>query len=220
MTSTTLSRSGLFSKVAMLLTAAMAVGALGSYVGAGITSLAAVITLAVLFLGGAIAIMFLKDASPAISLPFTLGWVFVSGLFIGPAIHQYKQILGWEVVFGAYLGTSAVMCVCGAVALLTKVNFGKMERFLMFALFGLILVGIISIFVSMGSFATALYSLIGMAVFTGFFLVDFARLRDNADDNSWGAAIMITVNLYLDFVNFLLYLLRFLASIAGGKSKN
>src|SRR5689334_14943759 len=114
MTSMTLSRGGLFSKVAMLLTASMAVGALGSYLGAGITSIAVVIALAIAFIVGAIVIKFIEDKDPAISIPFTLGWVFISGLFIGPALHQYKQILGWEVVFGAYLGTSAVMAVCGA----------------------------------------------------------------------------------------------------------
>jgi FtsH-binding integral membrane protein len=214
MNSRTLSTTGLFTKVAMLLTASMGVGAVGSYLGAGITSLAAVIALAVAFIGGAIAIMFVKDKDPAIAVPFTLGWVFISGLFIGPALNQYVKILGPMTVFGAYLGTSGVMAACGAVALLTKVNFGKMQRFLMFALFGLIIVGIVGIFVQMSTAMNTIYCLGGMAIFTGFFLVDFARLRDNADDDSWGAAIEITVNLYLDFVNFLLFLLRLLA---GGK---
>ncbi len=217
---TSLSSTNLFTKVAMLLTGSMAVGALGSYLGAGITSLAVMILLIVLFIGGAIAVKLLENKAPSVALTVLFGWVFVSGLFIGPALHAYKEMLGWQTVFIAYLGTAGVMAGCGAVGALSGRNFSGMGRFLTFSLFGLILVGIISIFVNLGSVGMMIYSLAGMAIFAGFFIFDFWRLSQKRDDHSWGTAIDLTVDLYLDFINFLLYLLQFLGAAQGGKKRD
>jgi len=210
--------SNLFSKVSMLLTGSMMVGALGAYLGQGIQSLGAMILLIVLFLGGGIAIKFIKDKAPTISIPLLLGWVFISGLFIGPAIHAYVAYLGWQTVFFAYLGTAGVMAVCGCIGVFSGFDFTNLGRYLMFALFGLIIFGIVSLFVHMSAGVTIVYSLIGMAVFAGFFIFDFFRLSKGA--NTWGNAIDITQDIYLDFINFLLYLLQLLAAAKDSKSRD
>jgi FtsH-binding integral membrane protein len=55
-----------------------------------------------------------------------------------------------------------------------------------------------------------------MAVFTLFFLFDFFRLSEEED--TWEAAVLLTMKLYLDYINFLLYALRLIATLSGGSS--
>lgn len=64
-----------------------------------------------------------------------------------------------------------------------------------------------------------IFSLAGMAVFAGFFVIDFARLKIDPD-NSRANAVFVAMKIYLDFINFLLFLLRFLASIVGIKTND
>jgi FtsH-binding integral membrane protein len=211
------SKNGLFSKTATLLTGTFFVSALGTLLGSSITSTGLIIFLAVLFLVGAFAVPAAAQSSPTKGV-IALGiWTFISGLFLGPAIAQYVVWLGWQTVFLAYLGTGGVMAACGMVVSLTKIDFSRLESILLPALLGLILVGLVNIFVSFGTVGTMLYAGIGMIVFAGFFLIDFFRLAEGGD--SWSNAIMITMNLYLDYINFLLYLLRFLGALTG-KSKD
>jgi FtsH-binding integral membrane protein len=213
-----LSKSGLFSKVSLLLAASFVVSSVGTYMGQGITSTAAIITLAILFLAGAFVVPFAAKASTTAGVTALTVWTFISGLFLGPCIHQYAHILGWQTVFLAYLGTGGVMAACGAVGALSGINFSSMGRFLMFALLGLILVGIVGIFIPMSQGVNILYSVIGMVVFAGFFIFDFFRLAN--EENTWDAAIDLTMNLYLDYINFLLFALRLLAALGGGSSSS
>lgn len=125
---------------------------------------------------------------------------------------MYAEKLGWQTVFGAYLGTAGVMAVCGAVAMLSGINFGALGGILFFALLGLIVVGIIGIFIRMSRQFNMVYSIFGMIIFAGYFLYDFFRLAHS--ENTWAKAVELTVSIYLDFLNFFLYLLQFLAAVA------
>ena len=207
------SKSGLFSKVSLLLSISFVISAFGTYLGAGITSMAAIIVLAILFLVGAFAVPFAAKASTTAGVTARAIWVFISGLFLGPTIHHYVAILGWQTVFLTYLGTGGVMAACGAIGVFSGLNFSSLGRWLMFALLGLILVGIVAIFVPFSHGVNIVWSLIGMVVFALFFIFDFFMAKDA--ENSWESAIFVTMSLYLDFINFLTYALKFLAEILG-----
>lgn len=205
------SRATLFSKVCMLLTGTLIVSAIGTWLGAGITGLGPIIVLAILFIAGAFAVPFAAAKSTTVGLAVLFGWTFISGLFLGPTINAYVHQLGWQTVFLAYLGTAGVMSGCGIVGAFSGRDFSGLGKWLTIALFGLIIVGIVNIFVAFSSGFTIIYSFIGMAVFAGFFLVDFHRLT-KSENNDFNA-IVITQAIYLDFINFLLFLLRFLREI-------
>ncbi len=83
------------------------------------------------------------------------------------------------------------MAVCGAIASLSGINFGKLANFLTIALLALIAVGIFGIFVPFSAGVNIVYSLIAMAVFTLFFLFDFFRLSEEED--TWKAAVLLTL---------------------------
>lgn len=169
--------------------------------------------MAVLFFLGAFFVPLALAASTAAGVAALTGWTFISGLFLGPCIHTYVHILGWQTVFLTYLGTGGVMAACGAIASFSGINFGKLGNFLTIALLALIAVGI---FVPFSAGVNIVYSLIGMAVFTLFFLFDFFRLSEEED--TWEAAVLLTMKLYLDYINFLLYALRLIATLSGGSS--
>jgi FtsH-binding integral membrane protein len=209
-----LSKSGLFSKVSLLLTASLAISALGTYMGRGITSGIGFIVLLVLFFAGAWVVPKNAKKSPTAGVVALTVWTFISGLFLGPAIHQYVHTLGWQTVFLTYLGSGGIMAACGAIGALSGFNFSRIGRLLFFALLGLIAVGLFGIFVPMSASVNIAYCLIGIVVFALFFMVDFYRLAH--EENTWEAAISLTMNIYLDYINILLFILRLL----GIKSKD
>jgi FtsH-binding integral membrane protein len=210
-----LSKGGLFSKVSLLMTISMCISALGTFLGAGITSIGAIIALAIAFLIGAFAVPFAAKKSTQAGLIALAIWTFISGLFLGPTINHYVAVLGWQTVFLSFLGTGGVMAACGAIGALSGRDFSNMGKYLMFALLALIVVGIVNIFVAFSTGVEIIYCLIGMAVFAGFFIFDFFRI--SKAENTWFNAITATMEIYLDFINFLLYLLRFIAAVTGKK---
>lgn len=139
-------------------------------------------------------------------------WTFISGLFIGPAVQAYADRLGWQTVCLAYAGTAGVMAITGGVGMFSGVDFSGMGTYLMFGLFGLIIAGVVGIFVRMSRTVNIVYSLIGMVVFAGYFIFDFFRLSQSV--NTWESAVRLTMTIYLDFMNFFLYLLQFLAAVS------
>lgn len=209
--------STLFAKVALLLTGTMIASGAGTLIGMPMASTGFFIFSLVAFLGLTIAVaVAAKKASPPVAISLLAAFSFAAGLFIGPAIGMYVAQLGAQTVALAYLGTAGIMAVCGVIATVSGINFGKMERYLMLGLFGLIIVGLIGLFTGMSFAVDLLYCLAGIGIFTGYFLVDFYRLA-NSNENSWGEAVSVTVQIFLDFLNVLLYILR-LAALLAGKS--
>jgi FtsH-binding integral membrane protein len=199
-------QSGVVSKTAPLLTVGLAISAVGSYLGAGITGTAAIITLLIAFFAGCFLVPLAVRLNRVAGIVAVSTWCFVAGLFFGPALKQYTEVLGPDVVLQCYMGTAAVMLGTWVVTLFSKFNFGKLGGVLTLALFGLILVGIVNIFVTMSGVVNTVYSLIGMVVFVGFFLYDFHRAKSL--DNTWTNAVDMTMALFLNFYNFLFFFLR------------
>jgi FtsH-binding integral membrane protein len=196
----------IFVKVALLLTMSMLGGAAGTWCGRNIRSGATMIGLGIAFILGTIGVFFAAHAGAGIGIAALAAWTFVSGLFIGPVINSYKEELGWQTVGGIFAGTAGVMAVCGIVGLFSGVDFSGMGTYLMFALFGLIIVGVIGIFVRLSRTINIVYSILGMIIFSGYFLFDFWRLGHS--ENTWEKAIGLTMSLYLDFLNFFLHALQ------------
>ena len=205
----------LFAKVALLLTGSMLLGGVGAYFGRNIKSIGAYIGLVILFIVGTIGVMFAAHASPAAGLVALTAWVFVSGLVLGPTIQMYAEQLGWHTVMLAYFGTGGVMAVCGAVGALSGMDFSGMGTFLFIALLGLVVFGVVTIFVKMSRTVNIIHAIIGMFIFSGYFIFDFFRL--SKESNTWEHAIGLAMNIYLDFINFFLYLLQLLAALHDKK---
>jgi modulator of FtsH protease len=200
----------IYAKVAFLLTVSMSMGGVGCYIGRKLESVFGFIVLFVLMLVGCFAVPAIAQSS-AVAGVFALAvWTLISGLFIGPAIHAYSEDIGWKTVALAFFGTGGVMAVCGLIGTFSGIDFSGLGAFLGIGLFLLIIVGIVRLFMKWGREANLLYSAVGMFIFAGYFVYDFFALGHT--ENTWARATELTMKIYLDYINFLLHLLAFIAA--------
>ena len=123
--------------------------------------------------------------------------------------HQEWQ----NVVFQAMMATTIAVISTASLVFFISFDFGIMQGFLLISLLILIIMGFLNNII----FKSRLYSIIraylGVILFTGYLLYDFNQLEKkmNTGDNSWGTAIDIAVNLYLDIINLFLDILYIMA---------
>lgn len=133
----------------------------------------------------------------------------VQGLLFGPICYAYTQeSLG--LTFGVTAGMFGGMSLFGYF---TKRDLSAWGRGLFMALIGLIIAGIANCFWGNGT-SDLVISGIGVIVFAGFTAYDTQMLLvqglcTSGEEREKGA-ILGALNLYLDFINLFLYLLRFL----------
>jgi len=123
--------------------------------------------------------------------------------------HQEWQ----NVVFQAMTATTIAVISTASLVFFISFDFGIMQGFLLISLLILIIMGFLNNII----FKSRLYSIIraylGVILFTAYLLYDFNQLEKkmNMGDNSWGTAIDIAVNLYLDIINLFLDILYIMA---------
>ena len=122
-----------------------------------------------------------------------------------------------EIIFSAFLGTLSIFVVLAIYGYFTKENLTRLTPILFAGLIALILVSIINIFLQ-SSGLDIFISVIGVIIFTIFIAVDVNRIKNNIigyavhEDSDILNKIEIVgaLNLYLDFINLFLYILRLL----------
>ena len=125
---------------------------------------------------------------------------------------RYNQ--EWQnVVFQAMTGTTLAVIIAGAIVAYVPTDFSFLGIFLWIALLALIVVEFQNAFIFKSQRRRIIYSYCGIVVFSLYLIYDFNYLEKAiaAGDNSWGTAVRIAVNLYLDIINLFLDLLQILA---------
>lgn len=143
-----------------------------------------------------------------LSLLLFYAFTFCEGVGIAPVVGQYVRAFGPDVVVNAALTTGLGMFALGAIVYATGLDLRRFQGIFMIALMGLIVVGIISIFVRFIHPET--YAWITLAIFSGLVLIDFARLRAGGDGLT---PVLMATSIYLDAINIFLALLQ----IFGGR---
>ena len=137
------------------------------------------------------------------------------GLSLGSIFLQYTGAS----IFTTFLATSAAFGSLSLWGYVTKKNLSGWGNFLLMALIGLLVVMIINIFI--GSTAMSLIiSAVGILVFAGFIAYDTqaVKLRYDPTMGAENMAMMQNdgaLNLYLDFINMFLFILRFVGINVG-----
>jgi FtsH-binding integral membrane protein len=196
----------LLAKVMCLLSLTIATAGVGAYAGRRLEGWLPAIGLLILSIIGMFIVRSAGGGLLAISL--LTGWGFINGMMLGPFIGLAVREEGPGIVLQALTGTTAVMLGTGIIVMVTGIDFSFLMPILLIALIGLIVVGLIGIFVRFSRSVNLAFSIIGMVVFAGFFLFHFFRLRES--ENTWDRAVDVTISLYLTFANFFTYLLSFL----------
>jgi modulator of FtsH protease len=138
----------------------------------------------------------------ALALLFGVG--FLLGLAVGVTVVWYAENEP-TVVWQAAGATGLTVAGMGTWGYATRRDLSYLYRTLFFALLGLIVFGLILVLFRIDG-AQTFYALAGIAIFSGYTLVDFNRLRRSSADQ----AIPIAAGIFLDVFNlFLLFLQLF-----------
>jgi FtsH-binding integral membrane protein len=209
--------NALLSRVSYLLCTALLVTAGGCYLGRGMSP-AFFLPLAIGTFACAFGVNFARN-NPALGLGLLYLLSLLEGLLLAPFIAMIGHTPAGASMVEAAFGITAVLMVgLGSYVWISGADFRGLGKFLMYGIIGLILVGILSFFVghlmSNPQF-NLLYSLFGVALFIGFALYDFSNIKLRYGPNDY---VIAAVQLYLDFLNLFLFILRLLMMFGGGGS--
>ena len=192
-------RSGeLLGRVMGLVAAAVGFAAIGAYLGRDLSGGTGL----VLFIGAFACIFGLNAAvvrgreQLAIVLLFLLGLLL--GLAVAPVLADYAKA-DPSALWQAAGATAAFVAACGAYGYATRRDLSSWARTLFWALLGLIVFGIVAIFVSIPN-SHVIYAVAGLGIFGAFVIYDFNRLRRASADG----AVPIAASIFLDVFNVFL----------------
>jgi FtsH-binding integral membrane protein len=175
--------------------------ALGAYLGRDLSGATGL----VLFIGAFAAIIGLNVAATAgreqLAMTLLFGLGLLLGLAVAPVIADYAHA-DPSVLWQAAGATAAFVAALGAYGYATRRDLSSWARTLFWALLGLIVFGIVAIFVSIPG-AHVIYAVLGLVIFGGYTVVDFNRVRRGTDDS----AVLIAASIFLDIFNVFLLLL-------------
>lgn len=175
----------------------------GISIGLGIAQLAVVI-----FLSARIDKLSTGAAKTLFLTYSLLTGITFSGLFYG---------YGFGNVIGVFLLTSVYFGALAAFGYFTDIDLSKMRNFFLAGVVFLIIAGIVLLFIDFPLLDTVV-CLIGIAIFLGMTAYDVQKMKNYYSSYSHDAtmlskvSIICALELYLDFINLFIYLLRFIAS--------
>jgi FtsH-binding integral membrane protein len=147
----------------------------------------------------------------ALSLILFYSFTFLEGVGLAPVIGNYIHTVGPDVIVNAAVTTGLGMFALAAIVYATGLDLRRFQGIVMMALIGLVLVGIVSIFVRF--IPPQVYAYITLVIFSVLVLIDFARLKAGGDGLT---PVQMAVSIYLDAINIFLALLQ----IFGGRRSN
>ncbi|CAM3952012.1 Bax inhibitor-1 family protein [Mesobacillus zeae] len=161
--------------------------------------------LAILELAMLLGAFFLRKKK-TISYTFLYIFTFISGITMYPIINYYAAAAGANVVLMALGTTTFVFTGLAVYATKTKRDFGFLRGMLFAALLALIAISIFNMIWPLSSTGMLAFSFIGVLVFSGYVLYDFNMMK------RYGVSAeevpLMALNLYLDFINLFISLLR------------
>jgi modulator of FtsH protease len=167
----------------------------------------------IVFLAGAFGFMFAieKTKNSAAGVPVLLGFTFFMGLMLSRLI---AMVLGFqngaELVMTAFAGTAGVFFVMASLASTIKRDLSGMSQWLFIGAIGLMIGGIVNVFVG-SSAGMMVLSTLAIVIFSAYMLFDLKQIVDGGETNY----ISATLALYLDIFNVFQSLLALLGIMGG-----
>lgn len=142
----------------------------------------------------------------SISYTFLFVFTFISGVTTYPIVSHYLATVGANTVITALGTTTAVFAGIAIYASTTKRDFSFLGGMLWAALIALIAIAIFNMILPLSSTGMLAFSFIGVLVFSGYVLFDFNRMKHYGV--SAEEVPLMALNLYLDFINLFISILR------------
>ncbi|MES2392583.1 MAG: Bax inhibitor-1 family protein [Acidobacteriota bacterium] len=204
--------ASLLAKVLWITTVGFLFTAFGAYIAPGILGGIGYGVLFIATFGLVIAVQFVARRSPGMALALFYLLTLLMGVEIGPLLQAYMHLAGGPaVVFNAAATTALGMAVMAMVAQVVDFDYTKVASYAIAALFGLIILGLISAFVHFQWLTPSLYSWLTLAIFSVLLLVDFMRIKNGGRfrNGAEGALpVQLALSIYLDALNIFLALLQ------------
>lgn len=192
---------GLFGQTMGLVAVTAGFFALGAYLGRNLSggwAIGSYVAALVVLL--ALNVVASRSEQLAITLLFGFGVLF--GLAVAPTINYYVGA-DPQAVWQAGGATALFIAGFGAAGYATRRDLSGLARVFFWALLGLIVFGIVLVFVQIPHGAL-IYAIAGLVIFAGLTLFDFQRLRRTKDIRT---APLLAASIFLDVLNvFLLFL--------------
>lgn len=157
----------------------------------------------------------IKSISPSMATAAFIFYSMISGITLAPILWVYTQAS----IFIVFLITAGMFIGMSLVGYFIKRDLSGMGRFFLMALIGLILASLVNIILYMISPGTAVLldfalSVVAVLIFAGLTAYDTQKIKKIGQSLEYGApysqnlAIICALNLYLDFINLFINLLR------------
>ena len=195
--------AGVFGQVMGLVAATVGFFTLGAYLGRNFTGVAAIVC----FVLGFVCIVGLNFARR--SEGFQITSLFAAGLFLGlglgGGLREYVEVEP-SVVWQAAGATALFVGALGTAGYSIRRDLSGGYRVLFVGLLVLIVFGFVSLLVSLPH-ADVIYAVLGLAIFGGYTLLDFNRMRRAGMDE----AVPLAAGIFLDVLNIFLFFLQLLS---------
>jgi FtsH-binding integral membrane protein len=197
----------LFSQTMSYVAATAGLFALGAWLGKGLTGGVGIVAFIAAF-AVLIGMRFAARRSVQLSVALLAAFGLLLGLAVAPTIAYYGS-MDPRALWEAGGATALFIAGFGAAGYATRRDLTAIARVSFWALVGLIVFGIVLIFVNIPH-GELVYSVLGLVIFAGFTLFDFQRLRTNTDIT---VAPLLAASIFLDVLNVFLF---FLEIFSGG----
>lgn len=130
----------------------------------------------------------------------------LTGVTTAPVIIHYLNEIGGTMVLAALISTIVIFFVLGTIGWKTKKDLSFLSGILIAFLIALIIVSIFGLFVPDTSILHWIITIAGILIFSTFILYDLNIIKNK----QWELedVPLLALNLYLDFLNLFLYILR------------
>ncbi len=203
----------------------MCIGLMITFVSALVVALSPlsimVITTPALSIGLGIAqivvVMFLSFRIDKMSVPTATTLFFSYSFLTGITFSSLFYAYGFGQVIGVFLLTSLYFGALAAFGMFTKTDLSKLGPMLMGGVVFLVLSGLLLLFFNIPMLETAM-CLMGIVIFLGLTAYDTQKIRtqyyayQGNQSMLAKASVISALQLYLDFINLFIYLLRFMNS--------
>jgi modulator of FtsH protease len=187
--------STLFGRTMMLVAATAAFFALGVYAARDISP-----GWSWVFFVASFAVLFGISAAVQRSGQAAIALLFAFGSLLGASV---ASVIGYaagsdpETLWKAGAATALFVAAFGTAGYATRRDLSNLARLLNWALFGLIIFGLVAVLVQIPS-GSILYAVLGLLIFAGLTSYDFQRLRRSKDIRT---APLLAASIFLDILN-------------------
>ena len=149
----------------------------------------------------------------------TAGIVFVAySILNGVTLSVLLMIYTFESIALAFFITAGTFTAMALIGHFTKKDLSSMGQILLMALIGLVIATVVNLFIGSSTFQYIL-SYVGVIIFVGLTAYDAQKIKNQINEfgteiseNTMKLALMGALELYLDFINLMIYILRILGS--------